>query len=92
MSPARQCIHYSSWQHLLRNALLHKAVHERISIKFPLKIDFIFLGERRVYIFNSADFILSQTIPGQLEASFLIFLTLGSIKHSNTQIIMSHFF
>ena len=28
---------------------------------------------------------ISNKIPGQLEASFLIFLTLGSIKQSNTR-------
>ena len=31
-----------------------------------------------------------EKIPGQLEASYLIFLTLGSVKQSNKQVVFAH--
>jgi len=31
-----------------------------------------------------------KKIPGQLEASYLIFLTLGSVKQSNKQVVFTY--
>ena len=35
-------------------------------------------------------FVTLEKIPGQLEALYLIFLTLGSVKQSNKQVVFTH--